>query len=118
MKLLQKLTEQQFLANAKSLVLVDAKFPNGFTVFMNALVRDGVVEEDYVRTVGAIGYRWCDSRTSGGLMIESTGHPMLSTPGNMVFEGSMEALELVERAIKLQGVQYKEKKCTTSQSMT
>lgn len=72
---------------------------------MEALVRDGVVPEDYTRSEGAIGYRWCDARGTGGLLIETETHPMTGKVAVVLFSGCKDALELAHAALNTQGVQ-------------
>lgn len=95
------------IVKATALVLTDAVFPNGFANFMEALVREGVVDEGYKRKDGAIGYRWCDDREMGGLLIETCHHPMLTDrAGTMIFEGIKDALEIAHATLNTHNVQY------------
>lgn len=94
--------------NSKPLVINNVSFPNGFAEFMNALVRDGIISEQYARQPGAIGIRWADDRGTGGVLIETEKHPMLGNAGTVLFEGIPAALDLVKRELELQGVSYSE----------
>lgn len=94
------------ITNSKALVINDVNFPNGFTYFMDALVRDGIVSEQYTRQSGAIGIRWTDDRATGGVLIETEKHPMMGNAGTVLFEGIPAALDLVKRELDLHGVSY------------
>jgi len=47
---------------ARLLVLNEARFPNGFVKFMDALVANDIVNEDWTPNKSSAGFCWCDSR--------------------------------------------------------
>ena len=98
---------QHNITRSSLLIVYDAVFPNGFAPFMEAMVREGLVNEQYGREPGAIGYRWCDERANGGLLIETCNHPMVGgRAGTVIFEGIKESLEIAHATLNAQNVQY------------
>ena len=108
-----KTQEHMNVTKASTIVLDQAAFPGGFAKFMDALIRNGIVAENYTRTEGAIGYRWDDSRARGGVMVETATHPMTNTPGTVIFEGMAHALDLVKCELIAHGVLYASMKTVT-----
>jgi predicted nucleotidyltransferase len=113
MDLIKRFTEQNTLSRAKQLTLTDVKFPNGFANFMESLIAAGLISE-YSRTSLDGRYRWVDTRKTGGVLLETTEHPLLTGQyaGDVTVVGVNEAIQIFEMVAKTNGVTHSTSKKT------
>lgn len=106
MKLLKQATEQYNLDNTKRIVYTDVHFPLGFMLFLEALEIHHLIPADYVGESTTFGFTWCDTRKDGGIMIETSQHPLTNDNSTkcIVIEGSEQSLDLVNKVMTQHGV--------------
>jgi hypothetical protein len=108
MKLLKQATEQYNLDNTTRIVYEDVHFPLGFMLFLETLEIHRLIPADYVSESTEVGYMWCDTRKDGGVMVETSDHPLTTNnrTGICTIEGSEESLEVVQRVLTQHNVTY------------
>jgi hypothetical protein len=108
MKLHEQATEQNNLKQSKRIVYENVHFPMGFTKFLESLVLNHLVPDSYLSESSSFGFTWCDTRKDGGIMIETSQHPLIHNDRVTRFavEGIQESLDLVENLMTQNGVTY------------
>lgn len=90
------------------LILTDAIFPEGFSRFVDSLVTNGIVGEDWTMNRNELKYHWCDDRDRRGVMIETNTFPTdkTSVVNTVVIEGIKPALDVVQSVLQTHNVCY------------
>jgi len=93
---------------ARLLVLNEARFPNGFVKFMDALVANDIVNEDWTPNKSSAGFCWCDSRENRGVLVETDSFPITteSVIGSVYIQGVKASLDIVKSVVQSQQVCY------------
>lgn len=108
MSLLKQISTQQFVTRSQQVVYEDVTFVKGFQLFLEALESARLVK-NITRTKTEAGFGWGDNRNINGIKLSTTTHPIVENnfAGNVIVEGTPEALKSFDRILRQQQVQSK-----------
>ncbi len=108
MSMLKQFRAKEYIEAAKQVVYENAKFPNGFSKFLDALLTEQVTEGECIRQLKGDTYFWIDEVSGGGIKIETTKHPYggYSDAGTLTITGPNKQLEVVQSIVERHSVEY------------
>lgn len=111
MEFIRKLEENRNMVRAKEREYHDVVFPHGFRYFLNALEIEGLRLESDQRVVINGKHRWCNHVKDGGLLFETSHHPMMANDkaGDIVVRGSVDTLAVFDDLLKLHEAEFDSK---------
>ena len=108
MKLLRQFEENRNLSNAKQKTYKNVTFVNGFAKFIESLKSQKIIINHGARVVVEGKHKWSNEVKDGGILFETTLHPLVSgnRAGDVVFIGNADTLSQIEKLFEQHEVEY------------
>lgn len=106
MTMLKQFAEQELVKTAKQQIYTDVHFPNGFGIFLEAVLLEQLAQDSDKRRIGGT-YLWVDDVKNGGITLETSEYPYIgNSAGTITVTGPSDSLSIFRNLLERHNAEF------------